>query len=147
LRQPALVLHDRRIPGSRANIDHIVIAPSGVWVVDTKRYRGKAEIDHQRFGGTKLMINGRDQTKLVDGLARQVETVRAQTQSFAAAAPVWGVLCFVDTQLPILRQLRFDDFFLLRPQSLVRKINAKGAVTDAHVQAITRRVAYYFPPA
>lgn len=28
---PARVLHDRRIPGTRANIDHIVIAPSGVW--------------------------------------------------------------------------------------------------------------------
>ena len=29
-----VVLHDRRIPGSKANIDHIVIAPSGVWVID-----------------------------------------------------------------------------------------------------------------
>src|SRR5690606_36481935 len=28
------VLHDRRIPGSRANIDHLVVTPSGVWVID-----------------------------------------------------------------------------------------------------------------
>ncbi|MGO1317924.1 MAG: nuclease-related domain-containing protein [Cellulomonadaceae bacterium] len=26
------VLHDRRIPGSRANIDHIVICRTGVWI-------------------------------------------------------------------------------------------------------------------
>ena len=26
------VLHDRRVPGSRANLDHLVIGPSGVWV-------------------------------------------------------------------------------------------------------------------
>jgi len=32
------ILHDRRIPGSRANIDHIVVAPSGVWIIDAKRY-------------------------------------------------------------------------------------------------------------
>ena len=34
------VLHDRRIPGSRANIDHIAVAATGVWVIDTKRYKG-----------------------------------------------------------------------------------------------------------
>jgi hypothetical protein len=30
------VLHDLPIPGSRANIDHLVIGPTGIWVVDTK---------------------------------------------------------------------------------------------------------------
>ncbi|MGB3375417.1 MAG: nuclease-related domain-containing protein [Microbacterium sp.] len=41
LPEPARVLNDRRLPGTRANIDHIVVAPSGVWVVDAKRYRAK----------------------------------------------------------------------------------------------------------
>ncbi len=43
LPESAIVLHDRRIPGSRANIDHIVVAPSGVWVIDAKAYGGKVE--------------------------------------------------------------------------------------------------------
>ncbi|WP_293167360.1 nuclease-related domain-containing protein [Microcella sp.] len=30
------VMHDRRIPRSKANIDHIVVTPGGVWVIDTK---------------------------------------------------------------------------------------------------------------
>ena len=29
-----VVLHDRRIPGSRANIDHIAIGPPGVFVIE-----------------------------------------------------------------------------------------------------------------
>jgi hypothetical protein len=33
------VLHDRRIPGSRANLDHIVVGPTGVWLLDTKTTR------------------------------------------------------------------------------------------------------------
>jgi hypothetical protein len=34
------VLHDRKIPGARsANIDHIVIGPPGIYVVETKSYR------------------------------------------------------------------------------------------------------------
>ena len=35
-----LVLHDRRLPGSKANIDHIAVTANGVWVIDAKRYRG-----------------------------------------------------------------------------------------------------------
>ena len=32
------VMHDRRIPGTKANIDHIVVTAGGVLVVDAKRY-------------------------------------------------------------------------------------------------------------
>jgi Nuclease-related domain len=38
------VLHDLAIPGSPANIDHLVIGPGGV-VVDTKQYRGRLWLD------------------------------------------------------------------------------------------------------
>jgi hypothetical protein len=38
------VLHDRRVPGSSANIDHIVIAPAGIFVVDAKLYQGLIRI-------------------------------------------------------------------------------------------------------
>ena len=31
-----VILHDRRVPGSRANIDHIAITPGGVPVIDAK---------------------------------------------------------------------------------------------------------------
>ena len=34
------VLHDRRIPGTRANLDHLVITPLGVTIIDTKRLEG-----------------------------------------------------------------------------------------------------------
>jgi hypothetical protein len=36
-----VVLHDRRIPGRHSNIDHVVIGPSGVAVVDSKAYRAQ----------------------------------------------------------------------------------------------------------
>jgi hypothetical protein len=37
------VFHDRRIPGSKANIDHIAITPAGISVIDAKRYKGRPE--------------------------------------------------------------------------------------------------------
>ncbi|SDH39884.1 nuclease-related domain-containing protein [Microbacterium sp. 77mftsu3.1] len=33
------VLHDLRIPGSKANIDHVVVAGSKVWVIDSKLWK------------------------------------------------------------------------------------------------------------
>jgi hypothetical protein len=35
-------MHDRRIPRSKASIDHIVVTPGGVWVIDSPRHAGTA---------------------------------------------------------------------------------------------------------
>jgi hypothetical protein len=39
------VLHDLAVPDSRANIDHLVIGPGGVFVIDSKQYRGRLQLD------------------------------------------------------------------------------------------------------
>jgi Nuclease-related domain len=39
------VLHDLAVPCSRANIDHLVIGPGGVFVIDSKQYRGRLQLD------------------------------------------------------------------------------------------------------
>jgi hypothetical protein len=40
------VLHDLRVPRSKANIDHLVIGTPGVFVVDAKHYRGPLHLSH-----------------------------------------------------------------------------------------------------
>jgi hypothetical protein len=40
-----VVLHDLAVPGSPANIDHLVIGPGGVFVIDSKQYRGRLQLD------------------------------------------------------------------------------------------------------
>jgi hypothetical protein len=40
-----VVLHDLAVPGSRANIDHLVIGPGGVFVIDSKQYRARLQLD------------------------------------------------------------------------------------------------------
>ena len=74
------VLHDRRIPGTKANIDHIAITRAGIWVIDAKRYKGRPELKIE--GGIlrprieKVLVGRRDCTKLVDGVLKQVDLVR-----------------------------------------------------------------------
>jgi hypothetical protein len=50
------VRHDVAIPGSRANVDHLAIGPSGVWVIDTKTTRAevRARWGRVRFGNRCL---------------------------------------------------------------------------------------------
>jgi Nuclease-related domain len=39
------ILHDLAVPGSTANIDHLVIGPGGVFVIDSNQYRGRLQLD------------------------------------------------------------------------------------------------------
>lgn len=39
-----VVVHDLQIPGSQANVDHLVVGPAGVVVLDTKASNGKVRI-------------------------------------------------------------------------------------------------------
>jgi hypothetical protein len=40
-----VVLHDLAVPNSAANIDHLAIGPGGVFVIDSKQYRGRLRLD------------------------------------------------------------------------------------------------------
>lgn len=52
------VFNDLHFPGRRANIDHIVVGPTGVFVLDTKNWRGVVEWDAD---GKKILLNGEEQ--------------------------------------------------------------------------------------
>ena len=103
-----LVLHDRKIPASRANIDHIAVGPAGIFVIDAKRYVD-AKVEVRRSGGLfspvteRLFVRGRDQTKLVAGLAAQVSAVCEVLDGLPefAHVEVQAVLAFVDANLPM----------------------------------------------
>jgi hypothetical protein len=96
------VLHDRRVPRSRANIDHIVVTRGRVWVIDAKSHRGQVRrrVDGWLVGRRteRLIVGRRDCTELVDDLQQQVELVRR----VMGDVPVTGALCFTDAQWPFL---------------------------------------------
>ncbi len=148
------VLHDRRMPHSRANIDHIAVGASGVYVIDAKRYRGKIEVRQPLFGAPKLRIAGRDRTKLVDGLAKQVAVVEATLADLAPEVPVRGCLCFVapegfmaDSGLPVLRTLRIKGYPLYYPRRLARRLNRSGPLTPEQTRQIHAALAEKLAPA
>lgn len=143
------VLHDRRIPGSRANIDHLAITPSGVYVIDPKKYAGRPQLKVE--GGLlrprveKLLVDARDCTKLVDGVIKQVEIVRGLMGS---AMPVHGVLCFVDAEWPLLGgAFTTREIEVLWPKKLYPKLRMEGTVGVGTITETHRLLASALPPA
>jgi len=145
-----VALHDRRIPGSRANIDHIAVTPGGVWVVDAKAYAGKRP-DLVTEGGflgigarRRLVVGGRRKDALVEGVVGQVERVRA---ALPADVPVRGMLCFVDGDWPLIGgHFSVDGVRVVWPRRMVVEL---GVVRSASVDvnAVVRLLSASFPPA
>lgn len=149
-----IVLHDRRGPRSRANIDHLAVAPSGVYVIDAKRYKGKIEVRRPFIGDPRLMIAGRDKTKLVEGLKRQREAVRAALAGSRPTMPVHACFCFLNpdnqaggSSLPLLRTLRIEGFPLFYPRKLSKHLNAPGPLDAESRQEAAELLATAFPRA
>jgi hypothetical protein len=141
------VLHDRAMPRSRANIDHLAVAPTGVWVVDTKRYAGKIRVVKPLLGTARLEIAGRDRTKLVDGLAKQVEAVAQLVAELAPGTPVHGAFCFVEGDLPLLGTPEIRGFPLLHRKLLAKRLNADGPLAPEAVAAVADALAARLKPA
>jgi hypothetical protein len=147
-RGPTIVLYDRRMPGSRANIDVLAIAPTGVYVIDAKAIKGKVRVARPLLSAERLLIEGRNRTKLIDGLERQISAVR-DTLSAAGYPnlPVLGVLCFTKADFPLLGTLEIRGHRLHHRRALAKRLNRKGTLTPMAIGALAGQLAAALPPA
>jgi hypothetical protein len=142
-----IVLHDRAIRRSRANIDHIALVPSGVWVIDTKRYRGRVERRGGWFGSSPtLFVNRRNRTKEVTGVARQAELVRDALGTEAAEVTLRPVLCFVGAEWGWwAKPFSIGEVLVIGPRRLAGLLRGAGPLDGAELETLARRLAAAFP--
>lgn len=149
------VLHDRAMPRtdgrpSRANIDHIVVAADGVWVIDAKTHKGGLEV--RRSGGflrpveERLFIAGRDRTDLVAGVQGQAEAVRRTLEAAGVTAPVRAMLTFVGTELPWLDE-SIDGVPLRGRRGMAKLLRRPGTFSRDDRRRIAVAIATRLPPA
>ena len=145
-----VALHDRRIPGTKGNIDHLAVGPGGVYIVDAKRYEGKVERpDLGSFfrPDVRLYVNNRDRTKVVKGMTWQMEAVRKALDADAHAdVPLRAVLCFVDAEWSLFaKPIVLDGVTILWPKAL-HELVRRGAVLDAGgIDRVARDIAAALP--
>ncbi len=145
-------LHDRQIPGTRANIDHIVVAPAGVFVVDAKKYVGK--IAKRDIGGffkkdERLFVGRRDCSKLLAGMQKQIAIVRdiLADSSAASEVPVAGALCFVGAEWSFFaRPIQLDGVTVIWPKALVEMFEQQSALSSGQIAATAKVLSEKLPP-
>lgn len=145
------VLHDRRIPRTRANIDHIAISASGVFVLDAKRYRGRPHLRVEggilRPRAETLMVGSRKCNSLVDGVTKQVRLVTDALAAADGTVPVTGMLVFVDADWPLFGGgFTTQGAKVLWPEKAMEHILEPGAHAYRAAE-LKRTLAAAFPPA
>jgi hypothetical protein len=127
------------------DIDHLAVAPSGVYVIDAKDYTGKVRVERPWLGKPKLVVNGRDRTKIIDGLDRQVVAVRDAIND--PAIPVHGVFCFTKADIPMVFKETIRGHALLYRKALAKRLNADGPLDATVIDELARRLASALPAA
>lgn len=153
--ETVVVLHDRRIPGTRANIDHIAITRSGgVWAIDAKNYTGKVQrIDKGGWFSTdeRLYVGKRDCTKLVAAMAKQRDAIQNAVsepirQEFNVE--VKTDLCFVDAEWSFFaKPFGLQGVWIGWAKALGERLRAPGELAPEHLRMLARRVADALPAA
>ena len=133
-----------------ANVDHIAIAASGVFVIDAKFYRDK-RIEIVNKGRwprkeTQLRVASRNRTTLVEKLAKQIGTVEPVVHKLGVN--VTGVLCFIQSdfrQLPDGSEIR--GVKVVSPVALEAILRRPGPLTPAQMHAVGDRLRDSLRPA
>jgi hypothetical protein len=138
-----VALHDRSVPGTRGNIDHLVIAPAGVFVVDAKHYDGRLQIRDK--GGLfrtdlHLYVGGRDRSRLADNMGWQADAVNSFLEFLGATITVTSVLCFINVEWPLLSRPNSFRGVLLRSPKSLRWLMTSAQTLDAGESDILARV-------
>ena len=144
-------LHDRLRPGTTANIDHLAITASGVWVIDPKRYQG--EVRRRDVGGwfstdVRLYVGRRDCTKLVEVMDKQVVAIRKALGTEWVEVPVRPMLCFVDGDWPLFsKPFELEGVLVTWPKAMRERLVRPGPYDPGTVQLIAARLDERLRPA
>jgi len=138
-----IVLHDRSVPGTKGNIDHIAVVASGVWIVDAKNYKGKVE--QRDVGGLfktdlRLYVSGRHRTSAAEGLGWQVLAVAKALED--PDIPINPALLFVESDWGLFpRPFEQCGALVATPKKLAARITAPGPLSGSAIDGIASMLA------
>jgi hypothetical protein len=137
---PWRAIHDVRWPGRLlANIDHVVVGPSGVYVIHAKTWTGEVEVRHG-----ELVLNGRKQESSVLAVEASAIAV-AGTADGVDPALVRPVLCLVRDEVV---EGTVGDALVCSTRTLAEVLTQQAPVVDAAgIEAIHTRLRTGLPVA
>lgn len=128
-------------------VSHIVTAPSGVWVIASRRYPGRPTPQGGLLSRRTqtLQLGSRTATRLVASVAAQAEAVRAVLDD---TIPVSALLCILDADWPIFGgAFTVDGVQVVWPKKACDIIETGHRLGAAQVNDIHQQLAETFPTA
>ncbi|WP_327090012.1 NERD domain-containing protein [Nonomuraea sp. NBC_01738] len=132
---------DGRAIRDQASIDHLIIGPGGVWIVDNESWSPDIEI--ASYGG-RLFFGEKFGTKvakpLVDTAGAFAELLTRETGMPVRISPMLAVHC---GQLPRGGMLHAEGLTLLKPRLVSRLIRTApaGALSEEQIEVLARTAA------
>jgi hypothetical protein len=151
-----LFLHRRKLGRERryGAIDHIAIAPSGIFLIDAQRCPTK-KVRVVKSGGLwtpvkeRLTINGKDNSHLLEGCETQMAAVRQALggHHLAVSVKVTPLLCFVDANLPAVLRTAARGVRVVSPNATVKMLRREGPLELEDRLSLQSRLDFMLPPA
>jgi hypothetical protein len=146
----ATVLHDRKVPKTRGNIDHLVVAASGIWIIDAKNYSGKVEcrdVGDLRTIDNRLYVSNRNQTKLLAGMGWQGEAVQRAIDSIGFGdVPVHRCICFTSAEWDrFSKPFTIDEVWVGWPNAVISAIQTEQVLDPATTNTLSHHLSSWFP--
>ncbi|KAB7833538.1 nuclease-related domain-containing protein [Streptomyces mobaraensis] len=137
------VLHDRAIPFSRANLDHLVVGVFGAALVDSKNWQSKKS--RVTVSGGLLRYGQYDQTKMLRTVVWEAEQAAR-----ALGVPVRPIVAIHGAKVPAPRgRLELHGVTVIeakRLRSMLEGLSPQPGWDAARVTAVEQRAEQHLPP-
>lgn len=135
-----MVLHDRRLP-TGANLDHLLVGPPGVSVIETKTWSG-----HLTVGNGRIEVDGRRRAKELDQVRRQVEAVRSALVDSGSSVAVQGFLLLAGPHHRDQPPTEIDGIVVIGLHRITARVGTADATSSqAQIEDAFRILSLAFP--
>lgn len=148
-----LLLHDRRIPGSDANIDHIAIGPGGITVIDTKKWHGKARVRKSGFGKRareQFVVDGQNRPKPIEGVIKQMAVVESAMRAIRPPMEIelrGAIYWWNYDGLPLFGEVRVNGIPVYAGKKVAKLANRPGDLDEMRIRFVYQQLAQALPAA
>ena len=143
-------LHDRKMPRSKGNIDHILITDRGIFVIDAKNFSGKIEIrspKNMNFEAPKtLYVSGYKKANLLSAVRYQSEAVKVVLAKSGVDVPVFAVLDFLDAPWPRWEKIQALHGVLVGSGGFVEAVESQPPQESIEISRLFKLLADSFEP-
>jgi hypothetical protein len=146
-----VVLNDRRIPGSRLHIELVAVSPAGVFVIDSKNYKGLVHTKRLGpmwdLGPHQLHIGKRNCTGSLDSVTKKVDAVRTVLESTAwgSQVPVHPVLCLTRAEWGYAAAVQVNGVFIGWPRLVAGRLREPVVMDSPTVREVSQMISERLP--